>query len=1310
MISCPRAQELLSLLDEQLDRAGETRLVAHVETCASCQAYLDELVRSRLPNAPWIRPPAACPRADDPAALWASRFNHELGVPGPAPGAPATPGNLTVDCARSTPFPTTGDPTATDSDHVGVCLAPTDFDLLEPALRGAAIFSPNQLIADFRVTTDDTPAVPGGPIRGRSIGVDTVEMTALGPPKNGDGTAIESDPAALSPRLTPDRSGTGRPLIPGYEILEKLGEGGMGVVYKARHQGLNRLVALKMMIGGNQGRADLLPRFRIEAEALARLRHPNILQIYDIGEVDGLPFVSLELLEGGSLDDRLAGTPQAGRSGADLVATLARAVHAAHQAGIVHRDLKPANVLFNADGVPKITDFGLAKRLESDSRQTATGQIMGSPSYMAPEQARGQAREVGPAADVYALGAILYEALTGRPPFKGETPIDTVRQVIDNDPVLPSRLVPRVPRDLETICLKCIHKEPQKRYDSAQELADDLDRFRDGNTIRARRTSVCERGLKWSRRRPVAALVAALFLLAAVVSSLGGVAYVRHERLQNDRRNNLVLNQQNRGLELLHNADEAASPEQLQKAQVALSEFLRDIKDERRLAKTYLGIAEKSRWVADKLRILAARDQAQTAAREARIRFQRFLDLRQEAHLYGAGFAVLGPTDRLEKLRDTALAALTLYSANSQAPGGAWTLIDPLPAALTEAQKTRVRDGCYDLLLILPQALDPAQGLRILDQAVRLRRETTAAYHLRRADCLDRAGDLAGRDREARVAREKKPATALDYFLIGRELTFRRQFADAIRALNTALRHDPDQTSAHLLLAVAHFNLRPKGLSEARTSLSACIRRNPDLVGLYLMRASVDGEEGSLVLGKTASEQAALPQAPRLPQEAAEAFEAAEDDYRRALELNPSDDLRYALLANRGLLRLRSGRLDQALADLDSAIRLKPDQYQAHSTLAQVLERKGRLDAAGAALTRAIACRPEPIVLAGLFRTRALLHAPRKDLTADQQGAALRDLGEAIRHEPDAVMKAGDHVWRARLYFGRNQSLEALAACDAALMLAPDSAEAHKVRISALMELKRYDEVLGSSDAYLARGNPSAEIFEIRGLARVARREYPAAIADFHRALELKPEREPVERSRLLNLRGWAYHFTDAPRLALADFEESLRLDPSQSDAYASRGLARIRLGQWRDAVADADVAIDRARAASAGSTDAEGRAAKVQALFNAARIYAMAADFAARDVSRRGERAVTLYRGYRNRALNLIDEALKMVPDRQRRQEILADPSLRPLRLRPLRGSESSALSSGPPIDLPRGQSLNRARSDLVPTQPRSDVTSISR
>ena len=282
-----------------------------------------------------------------------------------------------------------------------------------------------------------------------------------------------------------------------------------------------------MIIGGNQVRDHHLARFRIEAEAVAQLHHPNIVQIYDIGEVDGLPYVALEFLEGGDLASRLDGTPQPGMAAAELIATLARAVHAAHQARIVHRDLKPANVLLAGDGAPKITDFGLAKRLESDDRQTQSGDIMGTPSYMAPEQALGRTKDVGPAADIYALGAIMYDVLTGRPPLKGETIMETVRLVINTDPVPPSQLVPRLARDLETICLKCLHKDPQKRYSTAEELAKDLDRYREGKPIKARPTPLWEHGLKWTKRRPVAALSIAVSLLAFFGLTLGFIVYQR---------------------------------------------------------------------------------------------------------------------------------------------------------------------------------------------------------------------------------------------------------------------------------------------------------------------------------------------------------------------------------------------------------------------------------------------------------------------------------------------------------------------------------------------------------------------------------------------------------------------------------------------------------------------------------------------------------------------------------------------------------------------------------------------------------------
>jgi serine/threonine-protein kinase len=315
------------------------------------------------------------------------------------------------------------------------------------------------------------------------------------------------------------------PQLAGYEVLSLLGQGGMGVVYKARQIRLNRLVALKMILSGPQANPQELTRFQIEAEAVARLQHPHIVQIYEVGEQEGRPYFALEFVDGGSLERKLDGTPLPAARSAALVETLARAMQYAHEHGVVHRDLKPANVLLTPDGTPKITDFGLAKRLDTDTGQTQTGAIMGTPSYMAPEQAAGQAKAVGPAADVYALGAILYEAITGRPPFKAASVLDTLEQVRTQEPVAPVRLQPRLPRDLETICLRCLEKEPQKRYGSALALAEDLRRFQAGEPIEARPVGTGERVVKWARRRPTAAALVAVSGLAVVSLLLGGLAY-----------------------------------------------------------------------------------------------------------------------------------------------------------------------------------------------------------------------------------------------------------------------------------------------------------------------------------------------------------------------------------------------------------------------------------------------------------------------------------------------------------------------------------------------------------------------------------------------------------------------------------------------------------------------------------------------------------------------------------------------------------------------------------------------------------------
>ena len=1043
-----------------------------------------------------------------------------------------------------------------------------------------------------------------------------------------------TQPSASGPESPPDEA----PTVEGYEILERIGQGGMGIVYRARQHGLERLVALKMIRGGSHAAPEHLARFRIEARSVARLRHPNVVQIYDVGQADGLPFVALELLEGGSLDHRVAGTPQPERASAELLVTLAGAIDAAHRAGVVHRDLKSANVLFAADGTPKIADFGLAKRLDEEDGQTQSGQVMGSPSFMAPEQARGKGREVGPPADLYSLGAILYEMLTGRPPFKGPSAMDTLLQVVNDEPIPPSRLRPGLSRDLETICLRCLAKEPHRRYDSAEGLADDLRRYLAGTPILARRIGLRERAWKWARRQPAAATLAAL----AMASTIGLVAAGLHAREAERDRAEEAEALRFRAAVAIAGGQRALAEQSPRYDQKGLNELLGELGTHPRLAavraevEALIGQLERLRDRLEKFK-------------EARGRLEAFRHLRHQAQIHDTQFAGFGLYGDVGAIREAARGAL------EQFPAGDGRAPLPLPDALNAEEKKEVEGGRFELLLTWADAVArPAEGedprrqadlaLGILDRAA-ASKTPSRAYHLLRADCLAGKGDRAGADAERELAEAIPTTDAFGRVLNGQEFYRRQKWLAAIEEFDKALRIEPDLFRAQLLMAICQLQVQRTDLAKA--NLTACLQREPRSILLYLLRGVAYGEEGyrRQKLGREAS-----PRLVALEAEAEAQFEEAEADYRTALALKPDPSAHYALLINRGGLKLRRHHLDEAVADFAQAIELNPGHVTAYVTLGQAYRRQGRADDAVEQFTKGIRLKPE---MASLYRSRGLARLDRGRPSPGAREASLLDFSEAIRLErPGSPEAAADRTRRARLLLIDGRPADALADSEAALRAVPDDPEALLGRVKSLHDLKRFDEVVGACDDALGKGKPSAELFEFRGLARASRQEYSGAIQDYTQALTLDPSRPTA-----LIQRGWAYLVSDAPKLALHDFDEAIRLAPEEPDAYNGRGFARVLHGQYRAAVLDAEESLRH------GPADP-------RTPYNAARVYVKAAAAATAEGPRRNLGQVEVANGYLDRAQALIRQALERLPADQRgpfwNDVIQADPALAAIRQRP--------------------------------------------
>ena len=1051
-------------------------------------------------------------------------------------------------------------------------------------------------------------------------------------------------------------------VVPGFEILGELGRGGMGVVYKARQDRLKRLVAVKMIRSDWHGNPEHLARFEIEAEAVARLNHPNIVRIYEIGKAGNVAYVVLELLEGGTLKQRLAGTPQPVREAAALLSALARGVNAAHVAGILHRDLKPSNVLFDHDGVPKIADFGLAKRLEVEDGQTQTGQVIGTPSYMAPEQAKGWDREIGAAADIYSLGAILYEMLTGRPPVKGTTPTETLKLVQEEDPVPPSRLRSKLPFDLETICLKCIARDPRKRYSDAQGLADDLDRYLAGESILARRIPLWQRGIKRARKRPVTVVLVAVGIVAAGIAIGAVLGEQARARLQQKQDNERITGKLHEAEKELLKAQEALAEKRFVDVRVIVSGLLSRLEIESEPRVSF------ARGRAKHIQSQAQRGlEEQTAREQAKARFRRFLDLRDEALFLDTTRFAAGLGNSVETTCTTARDALRVFG--EAGTGDEWSL-SRLAPALSDQEQDEVKSGFCQLLLVLADAVSQSPGaspaqraeeaLRVLNRAETLHAPATRAFHLRRADFLEMKGDAEGSAQQRDKAGQIAPADAFDLFLIGRESSRRSDWPEAIMQLSAATQRQPDHFWATCLLAICHLQTHQP--AKALIGLNACLQRKPDRAWLYMLRGIANEEAAREDMGRGG---------PELVKAASAQFAAAEEDYRTALEVlghkTEHAELLYVLLLNRGMVRLVRDQLAAAAADFQEAIRKNDRRFDAFVDLGQVYQRQGRTDDALIQFAKAIELRPN---WAPLYRARANVFLGLKDLSPElremtlselenairqvsalRRDAASRDLADAIRFEPPGNhLKAADWTKQAALFREAGRTDDALGACNAALVIAERYAPAHEMRIKVLLDMKQYNDLIRSCDVVLAWARPSSKLFELRGIAKNEVNDFSGAIDDYTRSLDLSHE---ADKPRLLRYRGWSNLANESFRAAIEDFDKAIRLVPTSGDAYLGRGTARARLGWYSDAESDAEMALKHG--------DASPRFT-----FRVARIYSQAAAAVSDEARNKRQNSERLVLRYADLAVEWVHRAIMRTPVEQRaaffRKTILKDPAMKPI------------------------------------------------
>jgi eukaryotic-like serine/threonine-protein kinase len=984
----------------------------------------------------------------------------------------------------------------------------------------------------------------------------------------------------------PQHAGGDLPQVPGYNVEAELGHGGMGVVYRAWHLRLHRRVALKMLLAGRHARPAERERFVREAQAVAGLRHPNIVQVYEAGDVDGQSYFTMELVEGGSLAQQIQGIPQPVRNAAVLVATLADAVHAAHESGIVHRDLKPGNVLLTADGTPKVTDFGLARHLQDGGELTLSGAPVGTPSYMAPEQAQGRKDAIGPATDVYALGATLYELLTGRPPFRAETATATLQQVLADEPVPPARLNPQVPRDLQTVCLKCLEKDPARRFASAAALADDLRRFERGEPIVAQPVGRLERAAKWARRRPAAAVLLATGVLMFAGVTAAAVWYAGDRARLHYEEQFRAAEVQNRSREVNREANHALDQAELHLKDLharmddplRVHELLSDIdhwqsiveqarQASQRARSAYVGNEE---LVADQTRARIKAVLAKLSSEDASYRLAMDLDdIHAEAFTptddrqsrvgrvtarYANFFSRLGmDVDRAGKIH--------LESALTSSPVR-FALVAGLDnwADLTAA--VNARDPRLARLLELARAADPDPWRdRFRDPAVWSDRTALTAL----------AGD---------VDVERQSPTILTSFGLRLQLTG----ADSMALYKKAILYHPRDFWLHLN---AGSYAKESGVRVGLNLAACAIRPNSPMA--YSNLSNSLREQGDLSGALTAANRALainprfVPAHVNLGSALAQSkdLHGAVAASKKAIEFDPKRTEAYVIL---GWALRESKDLQGAIAASRKAIELDPNYKAAHNSLGVALLENKDLPGAVTAFKKAIELDPKYASAHGYLGAALLLQqdpagavaALKKATELDPKSATNHNiLGLALRVSKDlpgavAACKKGVELEpnSAPAYLSLGLVLleskdlpGAAAAFKKAAELDPKSASAHSNLGSALRESKDLPGAVAACKKAIELDPKCTAAYVNLAVALRESNDLPGAVAAFKKVTELDPRFTAAHNDLGHALR----ESKDLPG-AVAAFKKAIELDPGRFQAHYGLGMTHRSQGRYAEA------------------------------------------------------------------------------------------------------------------------------------------------